>query len=72
MTHCSVGEAAKALRCKPKVVSTYFYLHDLPGFECPIVGNRRLIALEALPVLREELAKRGKLPAAAETIEGGA
>lgn len=53
---------------KPRAISTLFYQRELRDDLCPIVGGRRLIPVDYLPLIVMALRRRGSLkPAAVET-----
>jgi hypothetical protein len=56
----SVGEAARLCRARsPKDVTALFYRGELREDLCPIIGGRRLIPRDYLPVLEMVLRRRG-------------
>jgi hypothetical protein len=68
----SVGEAAAALTqqlgvaVRPRSISALFYDGQLRNDLCPLVGGRRLIPHDYLPLVEAALRRRGVLPARAE------
>ena len=63
----TVSEAARALGAKygiviaPKILTDLFYRRDLDDSDCPIVGGRRLIPVDYMPVMESVLRRRGYL-----------
>lgn len=55
----SVGEAARALGCPPKVITDWLYLGKLDGRRCPIFCGRRQIPASYLPSIAEALRAGG-------------
>lgn len=70
MEPLSVSEAARRLGANPKDISDLFYKRQLRDDLCPIVGGRRLIALDYLPIIAAALRRAGKQ--CREKSEGGA
>ena len=64
----TVSEAARELSVRhgcivsPKTLTDLFYRRDLDDIYCPIVGGRRLIPPDFLPVVERVLRRRGHLP----------
>jgi hypothetical protein len=69
MSHLSVSEAARELNARPRDISELFYKRELNDDLCPIVGGRRLIPRDYLPVLRMVLKRHGR-PVAEERTQG--
>jgi hypothetical protein len=57
-THLSVSEVARRLGRRPRDVSDLFYQCVLSDECCPVVGGRRLIPIEFVPVIVEALRRR--------------
>ncbi len=56
MTDClSVSDAARHLGVRPRDISDLFYQRRLSDEVCPVVGGRRLIPLDYLPVIQAAL-----------------
>jgi hypothetical protein len=64
----TVSDAARELTVhegvvvSPKVLTDLYYRRVLDDVYCPIVGGRRLIPADYLPVLARVLRSRGLLP----------
>jgi hypothetical protein len=58
----TVSEVARRVGSRPRDISDLFYRRDLPDDSCPIVGGRRLIPPEFVPVIVAALRERGCLP----------
>lgn len=54
-THVFVSEAARRLRRRPRDISDLFYQRKLSDERCPVVGGRRLIPVDYLPVIEAAL-----------------
>jgi len=57
----SVGEAARALGCRPKLLTDWLYLGKLDGKRCPIFCGRRQIPADYLPAIAAMLRRGGYL-----------
>jgi hypothetical protein len=55
-----VSEAARHLRCRPRDVSDLFYQRLLSDERCPVVGGRRMIPADFLPVIEAALRRRDR------------
>jgi hypothetical protein len=53
-----VSEVARRLHCRPRDISDLFYQRLLSDERCPVVGGRRLIPFEFVPVIQEVLNRR--------------
>jgi hypothetical protein len=53
---------------RPREITNLFYQRRLSDDRCPILGGRRVISREYLPVIEGVLRERGVLPCAAETM----
>ena len=60
-THLIVSEVARRIGARPKDITDQFYLRRLDDTICPIVGGRRLIPLEYVPVIETTLRQLGRL-----------
>jgi hypothetical protein len=58
MDHITVSGTASHFDVRPRVISDLFYARVLDGRCCPIVGGRRLIPLDYLPVIAAVLQAR--------------
>jgi hypothetical protein len=65
--HITVSEAARAWDIPPRTISDLFYARRLDDRRCPIVGGRRLIPHDYLPVIAEALRNAGYPVAAGGT-----
>ena len=63
MRYLIVSEAARRLGARPKDISDLFYQRILDDDKCPIVGGRRQISEEDLPLIEAALRTRGRLNA---------
>lgn len=54
-THLTVSEAARVLGRRPREISDLFYQRVLSDELCPVVGGRRFIPRDYLPVIEEAL-----------------
>jgi hypothetical protein len=54
-------EAELGIAVAPRLISDLFYQRTLPEHLAPIIGGRRLISPEALPLIKEFIQKRGGL-----------
>jgi hypothetical protein len=63
----SVGEAARALGCPPKLLTDWLYLGKLDGKRCPIFCGRRQIPASYLPTIAAMLKSSGH---AVEAVDG--
>ena len=62
MRHLIVSEAARAIPgARPKDISDLLYLRKLDDSRCPIVGGRRMIPEDYLPVIETALRAAGRL-----------
>lgn len=59
-----VSDVARQLGCAPTAVTQLWYQRKLPDNLAPVVRGRRDIPPDAIPQIREALAKCGKLPEA--------
>jgi hypothetical protein len=57
----TVSETARCLATRPRNISDLFYQRKLSDERCPIVGGRRLIPPDYLPVVEEALREHGLL-----------
>ena len=62
----TVSEVARRYGCRPRDISDLFYLRLLDDQVAPIVGNRRIIPVDYLPVVERVLRERGLLPSEPE------
>ena len=69
MDRVFVSEAARRLGAKPQDITWLFYTRQLRDDLCPIVGGRRLIPLDYLPIIATALRRAGKQFRAG--VEGG-
>jgi hypothetical protein len=56
-----VSDVARRLATRPRAISDLFYQRKLSDARCPIVGGRRLIPEDYLPVVEAVLRKHGLL-----------
>jgi hypothetical protein len=56
-----VSEAARQIGVAPRAISDLFYARRLDDERCPVVGGRRLIPLDYLPVVEAALRAAGRL-----------
>jgi hypothetical protein len=61
MRHLIVSEVARQIGARPKDISDLFYQRKLDDKRCPIVGGRRLIPDDYLPVIEATLRDLGRL-----------
>jgi hypothetical protein len=54
MTHLSVSEVARRLRCRPRNISDLFYQRLLTDERCPVVGGR-LVPQDVVPAIKRVL-----------------
>jgi hypothetical protein len=66
MQHLIVSEVARRIGARPKDISDLFYQRRLDGARCPIVGGRRLIPVDYVPVIEAALRASGRL----EVLDG--
>ncbi len=59
MDHLTVGEVARELGAYPKDITNLFYIRELDDRKCPIVGGRRMIPKDYIPVVSMVLRRRG-------------
>jgi hypothetical protein len=59
-TYLSVSEVARRLRCRPRDVSDLFYQRLLSDEDCPIIGGRRVIRADFVPVIGAALRRRAR------------
>jgi hypothetical protein len=60
--HFTVSDVARKIPgAKPKDISDLFYLRKLDDGRCPIVGGRRLIPNDYVPVIEAVLRQQGRL-----------
>jgi hypothetical protein len=64
MRHLIVSEVARQIGARPKDISDLFYQRKLDDKRCPIVGGRRLIPEDYLPVIKATLQDLGRLEVA--------
>jgi hypothetical protein len=62
-----VSEVARLLGVPPREISDLFYQRRLDDEICPVVGGRRLIPVEYIPVIRSVLQQRNPEGGAAGT-----
>lgn len=55
MDYLSVSDAARELGLRPRAISDAFYSRKLDDSMCPVVGRRRLIPRQYLPVIQRVL-----------------
>lgn len=55
MNYFTVSEVARRLAVRPREISDLFYQRRLNDQMCPIIGGRRLIPVDYLPVIRAVL-----------------
>lgn len=70
MSGMSVGECARRLGTLPRHISNGLYFGTIDDTFCPLVGGRRIIQEEAIPVIRAALLRRG-LPVRDDTRAEG-
>jgi hypothetical protein len=61
MKQFTVSDVARRIRARPKDISDLFYQRRLDDRRCPIVGGRRLIPEDYLPVIEATLRQLGRL-----------
>ncbi len=54
----TVSEAARILNVRPRIISDLFYQRSLDGKRCPLIGGRRLIPKDFLPVIKAAIEER--------------
>jgi hypothetical protein len=54
----TVSDAARLLGVRPRDISDLFYQRWISDELCPVVGTRRLIPWDALPLIRDALQVR--------------
>jgi hypothetical protein len=59
MQFSTVGEVATQLGVRPAQISQLFYERKLSGEQCPIVGGRRIIPPDYVPVIEMVLRRKG-------------
>jgi hypothetical protein len=59
MLEISVSEVARRFGVRPRVIRDLFYQRELSDARCPIIGGRRIIPAEYLPVIERVLRKKG-------------
>ncbi len=64
MQHLNVSEVARQIGARPKDISDLFYQRRLDDERCPIVGGRRLIPVDYVPVIEAALRELGRLEVA--------
>jgi hypothetical protein len=64
MQHLIVSEVARQIGARPKDISDLFYQRRLDDERCPIVGGRRLIPVDYVPVIEATLRELGRLEVA--------
>jgi len=64
MRYLTVSEVARLVGSRPRAISDLFYKRELSDDACPIVGNRRLIPPDYVPVIVHvlQIHKRIKWP----------
>ncbi len=60
MSVLTVSDVARRLGANPKDISDMFYRRELRDDLCPVVGGRRLIPEDYIPVIRTALERNGK------------
>ncbi len=64
----TVGEIARevsdrtGVAIRPRDITDLFYSLQIPGVRCPIIGGRRLIPRDVIPVIMAALSRRGRIP----------
>jgi hypothetical protein len=58
----TVSEIARQHGVRPRAISDLFYNRELSDEKCPIIGGRRLIPPEYVPVIVTALRKHGLIP----------
>jgi hypothetical protein len=53
--YLSVSDAARRLGVRPRNISDLFYQRRLSDEVCPVIGGRRLIPLDYLPIIQAAL-----------------
>ncbi len=66
MSHLTVSDVARRLGVRPRDISDLFYRRALDESQGPIVGGRRMVAVEDLPEIRRALIRPGKFRDIAE------
>jgi hypothetical protein len=61
MTQLTVSEVARCIGARPEDISDLFYQRKLHDSRCPIVGGRRLIPEDYLPIIEATLRQLGRL-----------
>jgi hypothetical protein len=64
----TVSEVARRIGARPKDISDLFYLRKLDDRQCPVVGGRRLIPEEYIPVIAMVLRDAGRLHGSEEPV----
>ena len=54
----SVSELARQLKCSPRDITLVLYERAVPDDTTPIVGGRRLIPEESMPLIEQALRER--------------
>jgi hypothetical protein len=63
MSYLTVSDIARRIPgARPKDISDLFYQRRLDDVRCPIVGGRRLIPEDYVPVVEAALRAAGRLP----------
>ena len=66
--HTTIGDIARQLGVMagkdvpPRVISDLFYKRVLSTERCPILGGRRLVPVDYVPVIERALRDRGMIP----------
>lgn len=69
MDYLTVSEAARELSgtcggvVRPRDISDLFYQRELRDDLCPLVGGRRMIPTDYLPLIADQLRRRGLIQA---------
>jgi hypothetical protein len=63
-----VSEVARRFGVRPRVISDLFYQRKLSDTRCPVIGGRRIIPADYVPVI-EELLRKEELLTAGGLIE---
>lgn len=68
--YTNVGEIARRHGVKPAAVTQLFTERKIPDNSCPIISGRRLVPVDLVPRILDELKRKGVAVAAAPA-EGG-
>jgi hypothetical protein len=63
VNHSTVSDVARRYGVPPRTISDLFYARRLDDRLCPIIGGRRMIPLDYLPVVETVLREMGRLRA---------